>query len=237
MTLPDHSPWSFFDRLYCISLETRPDRRESARREFSRIGILDRVAFILVQKDPEDPCRGIFESHRLCMERALADGARNLVIFEDDVIFRRYDPETLSACLRHLSGGEGWDMLFFGCLTRGIARTGCPGLKQVRYHALTHAYALTRERARTVVGLAWTGVPYDLVLRGMEGRYFGVSPFFAFQSNAATDNDACRRLDRFRRLLGGLAVIQAVSEFHQGHRVAVIVLHLALLALAGVWLC
>ena len=37
--------WDFFDRLYCISLREREDRRKSALQEFSKVGLADRVEF------------------------------------------------------------------------------------------------------------------------------------------------------------------------------------------------
>jgi len=37
------TPWDFFDRLYCISLKQREDRRQSAVEEFAKVGLADRV--------------------------------------------------------------------------------------------------------------------------------------------------------------------------------------------------
>jgi len=70
MTPVPENPWAFFDKLYCISLRERTDRRERARIEFSRMGIDRRVEFVLVDKDHTDPCRGIFASHLLCMGKS-----------------------------------------------------------------------------------------------------------------------------------------------------------------------
>ncbi|MFH1152695.1 MAG: glycosyltransferase [Pseudomonadota bacterium] len=236
MTRSAQNPWDFFDRLFCISLEERTDRRMRATAEFQRLGILDRVEFVLVKKHPEDACQGIFESHILCMDRALAGQAKNVVIFEDDVIFHRYSPVTLDLCAEYLSANPDWTMLFFGCLIRGCSTAGRPGIKTIRYHALTHAYAVNREFAEVIRKQPWTGVPYDVVLRNLGPAYLGATPFFAFQSNAATDNDACRDLDRVRRLFGGLRTIQTMNECFHSHRAAIIIGHLAALGLLGMWL-
>ncbi len=234
---PDYkNPWDYFDRLYCISLKERPDRRERAALEFSRMGILERVEFILVKKHPLDACRGIFESHLICMKKALADKAENLVIFEDDVVFHRYDNHALSRSIDYLSANRSWTILFFGCLIRGSSKTECPGTNRIQYHALTHAYAVNRTYAKRIIQHPWTGIPYDLVLRKLDDGFLGTAPFFAFQSNASTDNDACRSLDRIRRCFGGLRVIQLMNELYHSHRISIILGHLLIIGLLAVWL-
>lgn len=37
------NPFDYFDKIYCINLDSRPDRWELAQKEFKKIGILDRV--------------------------------------------------------------------------------------------------------------------------------------------------------------------------------------------------
>ncbi len=41
--------WEFFDRIYCISLEEREDRRLAATAQFSRVGLDGKVEFIIVK--------------------------------------------------------------------------------------------------------------------------------------------------------------------------------------------
>lgn len=229
MTPEPEPPWAFFDRLYCISLRDRTDRRERARLEFSSMGIMARVEFVLVDKDRNDPCRGIFASHLLCMEKAIDAGAQQWVVFEDDVVFHRYDPKVLKNAVKHLSACSTWTLLFFGCLIRGSSKTGNPGVKKIRYQALTHAYAVSRAFGKKIASQPWRGTPYDVMLRTLCDDYLGITPFFAFQSNAETDNDACRGLDRFRRCFGGLGFIQLMNEFFHAHRLMVIIGHLAVL--------
>src|SRR5512147_2256233 len=86
------SSWAFFDRVYCISLDERPDRRQEAERQFRRVGLEGRVEFVVVPKDPVDPERGIHSSHMECFRRGIRAGARTMLIFEDDIVFDRFDP-------------------------------------------------------------------------------------------------------------------------------------------------
>ncbi|MCG8553276.1 MAG: glycosyltransferase family 25 protein [Desulfobacterales bacterium] len=234
MTPKPASPWDFFDKLYCISLRDRTDRRERARAEFSRLGIDKRLAFVLVDKDTDDPCRGIFASHLLCMEKAIEADAKQWVVFEDDVVFRRYTPEILKSAVEHLSASNTWTLLFFGCLIKGSSKTRNPGVKKIRYQALAHGYAVNRAFGEKIASRPWCGIPYDTMLKNLSGGYLGTTPFFAFQSNAATDNDACLGLDRFRRCCGGLGLIQLMNEFFHAHRLVIILGHIAVLAGLGI---
>lgn len=236
MTPEPVPPWAFFDKLYCISLRDRTDRRIRAGVEFSRLGIDRRVEFVLVDKDLDNPCRGIFASHLLCMKKAVDAGAQQWVVFEDDVVFRRYDPAILRSAVEHLSACSTWTLLFFGCLIKGSSKPGNPGVKQIRYQALAHAYAVNRAFGERILSRTWRGVPYDVMLRKLSNDYLGTTPFFAFQSNAATDNDNCLNLDRFRRCCGGLGFIQLMNEFFHAHRLVIILGHIAVLAALGVCL-
>ena len=236
MTLEPNNPWAFFDRLYCISLRDRTDRRKRARLEFSRMGIGKEIEFILVDKDHNDPCRGIFASHLLCMEKAIDAGAQAWVVFEDDVVFHRYAPKVLTNAVKHLSTCRAWTLLFFGCLIKGSSKTCNPGVKKIKYHALTHAYAVSRCFGKKILGQPWRGTPYDVMPKNLGDDYLGITPFFAFQSNAETDNDACRGLDRFRRCFGGLGFIQLMNELFHAHRRMIILGHLAVIWGLGVYL-
>jgi GR25 family glycosyltransferase involved in LPS biosynthesis len=37
------NPFDYFDKIYCINLDSRPDRWEQAKSEFEKVEILDRV--------------------------------------------------------------------------------------------------------------------------------------------------------------------------------------------------
>ena len=50
MKAREMSGWAYFDRVYCISLEERPDRRAEATAQFTAVGLLSRVEFVIVKK-------------------------------------------------------------------------------------------------------------------------------------------------------------------------------------------
>ncbi len=223
------SPWSCFDAVYCISLTTRPDRREEARRQFAAVGLDGRVEFVLVDKHPTNCEQGIYQSHLACMSRGLARGARRLLIFEDDVIFVQGAAARLGQIADFLASSPSWEIFFLGCMVRASRRTDHPGVLRVRYRSLTHAYAVDHAFAAHLLrDHPWSGVPYDDFLRDLDSsRMFTIYPSIAFQSNAASDNDAYLPLDRLRRLMGGLRNLQRLDEWLHLHSAKLLWAHLA----------
>lgn len=226
--------WEHFDKVYCISLAERSDRRAEAVAQFARVGLADRVEFVVVPKHATDCEQGIYESHLRCIARGLSQGARQILIFEDDILFDGFTTAALERCAAFLAAEPGWHMLFLGCMVKASRRTRCPGVVRIRYRSLTHAYAIHRTFAERLVTCPWQGVPYDDFLRDLKDeRTFAIYPSFAFQSDSPSDNERYLPLDRLRRLLGGLRSLQKKDEFYHRHRPAIIGAHaLALLVLA-----
>lgn len=218
------SPWDFFDRIYCITLQERPDRKASAAREFARVGLDDRVQFVSVHRHPESSEQGIFQSHLHCIRAGLSAGAQTIAVFEDDVIFRRYAEKTLSGCVDFVAS-RPWDALFFGCLVKKSRRTESPFVLGIRYRSLAHAYAVNRPFGERLAAKKWAGTAFDALLRDEQARYFSAYPCFAFQSGAATDNFAWPKIDKLRRWCGGLARIQKMNEFYHRRRTAILFAH------------
>jgi len=221
--------WAFFDKTYCISLDERKDRRQEAGRQFRAVGLADRVEFVIVKKHPVDNERGIYESHMECFCRGIRAGARTMLIFEDDIVFDRFSTQVLSDCVDFLSTHTDWKILFFGCLASGSRRIANASVLKVRYRSLTHAYAVQRSFAETLLTLPWRQLPYDLLLSSLSAEYYAAYPSFAFQSNARTDNLRLGKVDRFRRFCGGLIRIQKMNEFYHRHKWMVIGVHVLLI--------
>ena len=223
-------PWDCFDCMYCMTITDRDDRRQAASSEFEKIGILDRVTFVQRRRNPTDSEQGIYESHQQCLRQALEENARTIVIFEDDVIFERYDPEHLRKCCRFLEREPDWEAFFLGALVKSSRRTAEPGVLEITYRSLAHAYAVSRPFAERLVGIPWQGVAWDTLLADLKGRYYAAYPCFAFQSDSATDNVNWMGLDRFRRLLGGLKRIQKANEWNRRHVPLLVVLQGVIIA-------
>jgi GR25 family glycosyltransferase involved in LPS biosynthesis len=230
MNQPD--PWKFFDTIYCISIDDRLDRREEAKKQFADVGLLERVEFVLVARHPEDREKGIFESHMLCLQRGLAAGAKHILIFEDDVFFRGFDPRVLAEACLHLERLENWNGLFLGGITSGSRKIGVKSLVKIKYRCLSHAYALNTSMARRIIREEWRGIPYDELLQKNNDDFFAIYPMCAFQGLSESDNQTVA-IDRIRRLLGGLPFIQKMNESFENHKPLFLALHLAVVLVLG----
>jgi len=232
--MPDNfaTYWEYFDKIYCISLYERVDRREQAKAQFRAVGLADRVQFVLVKKHPVDCEQGIYESHILCMEKGIRAHADTIVIFEDDIIFDRFNPDTLEKCIDFLATNTGWKIMFLGCMVKKSAKTDNRSVLKIKFRSLAHAYVLTRKFAETIVKIPWQKVPFDDMLRDIQdNQIYAVYPSFAFQSNSRSDNQRYLRLDRFRRLFGGLRRLQKMNEFYHYNKTLIIGGHILLVLL------
>ena len=227
--------WEYFDKFYCISLNERSDRREDAKIQFARIGLLDKVEFVIVNKHPHDSEQGIFESHMSCIKKGILAGANNIVVFEDDILFERFSPSVLKNCVDFLSTNPHWNALFFGCLVSYSEKTDNKSVLKVKYRSLAHAYALNHNFAKSLIKIPWQGKPYDAILQNVMDTFYLIYPSFAFQGNSRSDNSRYKRLDKFRRLCGGLRRIQKWNEFYHRHKIIIIALHIIVIWLALKW--
>jgi hypothetical protein len=227
--------WDYFDKIYCISMDERSDRREEAENQFDKIGLLEYVEFFTVKKHPHDSEEGIFESHTACIKKGLAAGAGNIVIFEDDIIFDGFCPERLKQCIDFMRDNSDWKALFFGCLVSGSRRTHSKGVLKIKYRSLTHAYVLNRGFAELLVKKPWRKIAFDSELKSYKEGFYAIFPSFAFQSNSPTENSKYLRLDKFRRLCGGFRRIQKRNELYHRNRSIFIALHILFILLIGFW--
>ena len=63
------------DKIYCISLESRSDRREFLKSQFEKFS--NKVHFQIVKKH-SDPIRGCLESHIKCIKEASEENFQNI---------------------------------------------------------------------------------------------------------------------------------------------------------------
>jgi len=140
----ESDPWSFFDKIYCISIDTRIDRRTEAKKQFADVGLLERVEFVIVKKHPENQEQGIFQSHIKCLEKGLQAGAQNILIFEDDVLIKNFQPQVLLDAQTFLNHTQNWDGFFLGAISSKITSTATHSIVKIQYRCLAHAYALNR---------------------------------------------------------------------------------------------
>jgi len=218
--------WRFIDKVYCINLSTRPDRKRSALSEFDRVGLGDRVEWMTVEKHPTDTERGIFEAHVACLRAGLDAGADTILVFEDDVILPGFSKGVLARATEFMSSGTQWTVLFLGGFIDKAWRTSTPSVLRVKYRCSAHAYIVHRRLAEKMIHQPWSGQAYDVVLREMAGdETYAVYPAFACQSSSPTDNQKRLGIDRVRRLIGGQRILQRWNEFSTLYFWRIVVIH------------
>ena len=222
-------PWSFFDKIYCISIDTRSDRRTEVKKQFSAIGLHERVEFMIVKKHHDNPEKGIFESHMECLTKGLHAGANHILIFEDDVFFKRHQEKMLLDGVQFLKDNKSWDGFFLGAISNKIMKTAIKSVVKIQYTCLAHAYALNRPFAELLVKEAWDNIPYDNLLQKRGREFYALSPMIAHQGVASSDNKTVF-LDKIRRLFGGLPFIQRMNELYQQNKGIIIAAHCILIA-------
>ena len=178
MTFSD--PFQFFDLIYCINLDSRPDRWQEAVREFGVVGIADRVERVvgIVHADPREGCR---LSHLECVRRAEAAGAENVLIFEDDVVFRGFSHQRLALSLQRLCTIPDWELFYLGGYVMATPES-YGDLMRVPM-AMTHAYAIHR---RAFGKIQESNSPYDIWL-AMNMKSYCAHPLLALQRDGFSD--------------------------------------------------
>jgi GR25 family glycosyltransferase involved in LPS biosynthesis len=102
MTLND-----YFDKIYCINLDRRTDRWESAQKEFEKHGIVvDRISAV------EGGAQGLIETNKRIFRNAIVKGYNSILILEDDVEFIEDLQNKFKEA--YSSVPENWNMLYFG---------------------------------------------------------------------------------------------------------------------------
>lgn len=224
--------WSFLDKVYCISLMERFDRRQEAMSQFRKLGLAHKAEFVIFPKFTNNTEENIYRSHISTIQKGIDSGAQHILIFEDDIVFERFSPKMLDDINNFLCGDSRWNIFFLGCLVKGIILTEYPSVVKINYRCDAHAYILHREYAKHLVSLPWQGIAFDDLLRNKQkGDFFAVYPGFAFQSNSRTNNETLMGLDCTRRFFGGIKFIQKTNEFYHAHKQSLIILHILIAAL------
>ncbi|MGH3224497.1 MAG: PqqD family peptide modification chaperone [Streptosporangiaceae bacterium] len=112
---PDQTddPFGFFEAIYCLNLDQRPDRWANALRRFSRLQIATRVERFPAIPTPGNHHVGCARSWRLMVATARDRGLSNFLGIEDDAIFLDDTREVVRRAVGELEGLP-WDLLYLG---------------------------------------------------------------------------------------------------------------------------
>jgi len=134
----------YFDKIFCINLDSRSDRWEEAQKEFIKHSLnVERVSAIQGSKmnlefpvEIKEGAVGCSLSHLFVLKMAKQLGLENYLILEDDI---QFDPNFLDK-FEHIKNEipSDWDMLYLG----GQHYHGM-NLKQISEHVFKCEYTLT----------------------------------------------------------------------------------------------
>lgn len=148
----------YFDRIYCLNLDSRPDRWAYALQHMARFGLkrkVQRFAATDVRNDPqfvgyERRLRDNFSllamcgcmlSHRRIIEQAKASGLNNVLVLEDDFKILEENIGQVHRTLDELSR-QDWDVFYLGATYLWPLKAISPFLVRVPSGAYaTHAIA------------------------------------------------------------------------------------------------
>jgi len=99
-----------FPLQFCINLDSRPDRWQSATQEFKKLSICPNRFTAIPNKN--NPALGCYLSHLEILKKA-RELRKNVLIFEDDIMLINDYPNIIESALDELANLE-WDMLYFG---------------------------------------------------------------------------------------------------------------------------
>ena len=109
----------FFSKIYCINLDSRPDKYDLCLKEFKKINIdVERISAIDGKKyfkrgmNRNAGCYGLLQTKLMIYNDAIKNNYNNILILEDDVMFVENFNEKFFSKINNLP--SDWDMLYIG---------------------------------------------------------------------------------------------------------------------------
>jgi hypothetical protein len=137
------NPFYFFEGIYCINLDRETKRWQAAMNRFEKLGIAGRVRRFSAIETPSNHHIGCALSHRAILAEARQRGLRNVLVFEDDVIFSPNAIEELRPNVVKLKNHD-WQTLYLGGHRWGRTFEKAPGCQHLEIPqgvTCTHAIA------------------------------------------------------------------------------------------------
>lgn len=118
-----NNTFNFFDKIYCLNLDSRTDRWNECCKIFDEYEILNKVERFSALKFSNEDSRfdkatgqiGCFMSHFEIVKKAKKENLKNYLIFEDDFSFE-HEPEIFFNLLNKsiFDLPNDWDMFYLG---------------------------------------------------------------------------------------------------------------------------
>lgn len=200
------SQYRFFDRIICINLQHRTDKKQKVTKVFNQLNIP--VQFYFAKPHPRGGRHGCFQSHMDVIMKAYHDGINNLLIFEDDVVSSpAYSPTSVETAIAFIGDQSNKvDIFQFGYFPVSnesgslMPYVNAPFLNKNRdimkfTAAGFHAYCLTKSGMRKILSSHWRNAigdeHFDMFVVNLKlNGYCYVPTMFDQYSCLGSDNTA-----------------------------------------------
>ena len=179
--LADIDPFRFFEAIFCLNLDQRPDRWANALRRFSELRIAARVERFPAIPTPCNHHVGCARSWRRMVATARDRGLRNFLGIEDDAIFLDDTLDVMRIAMRELEG-RPWDLLYLGgaAWERAIEIPGLTALQSPRGLTCTHALAVNH----TAYDRLLSAIPEADGIEAWVTAHAAIDQYLAYKVNA-----------------------------------------------------
>lgn len=168
---------NFFDKIYCINLDKRPDRWTETQKEFTKANIENVVRFSAIDGSMDVRTGalssgelGALKSHLEIIKDAQRNQLSNILIFEDDVEFSN----TFQRDLNHYFGQlpANWALLYLGGNHISPPSFVSENLLKIHNTVSIHAYAIRNIAFLPIINsLEKAGVPVDVFYTSLQKEY------------------------------------------------------------------
>lgn len=183
----------YFDKIYCINLERRPDRKEQAQTRFDAIGLS--VQFIkAVDGKTLQPVNGIntgelgcILSHVSIYKDAETKGYKRILILEDDCVFEYNINDLFNEYIKEVP--KDWGLLYFGGSHLKIPLPVNDKVHRLIHTYTTHCYAVNFEVVKGLSEMIGNNLQIDVTLAHLQMKYpsYGFKPNLAWQLDGYSD--------------------------------------------------
>lgn len=186
----------YFDKAYYINLNKRVDRKESFEAKIKELN-LEVERFEAIEVEPihnsEDKYRhfkeGCIRSHQAIVRLAKEQNLDNVLIFEDDCLFKENFIEYATETVKELYN-ESWDLFYFGGEPNRPTQNYKTNLKLAEGGMYqTHAYAINKSFYNTVLSInPYTAANIDIFYIHTNAKCLLSKKLLCIQEDGFSDN-------------------------------------------------
>ena len=174
-----NNPFDFFDEIYCINLDERPDRWEHSCKQFEILEISEKVKRFPAIKPTHDerwdryvpwgkgkyayPLKGAVgcaDSHKTIIKIAKEKNLKNVMVFEDDFVVHENWKENLQKSIDELKNHD-WHNFYLGYHLHRVW-----GKMEIKHGAhLSRVVAKKHRGIQLTTALAYNSNIFDYLIR------------------------------------------------------------------------